>query len=112
MKMLNNLKKNVKNKAWWVAVISLILLILQSKGLDITKYIGADWQTTLNNIFTLSTLIGISVDTTSSSPINTIETTQTDNTEVQTESETTANTNTLSNISDAKLEQIKDILYS
>lgn len=120
--MLNNLKNNVKNKAWWVAVISLILLILQSKGFDLTKYIGADWQTTLNNIFTLLALIGISVDTTNVGGVtNEIvqETSQSENNttiETQTEDTTTAINNTVSEnsvsstLSDVKLAQIQSIL--
>lgn len=117
--MFNNLKNNVKNKAWWVAVVSLILLIVQSKGLDLTKYIGSDWQVTLNNIFTLLALIGISVDTTASAVTdsNIVQQTQ-DNTntetEVQAEETTTAINDTISEnsspLNDIKLVQIQAIL--
>lgn len=58
------LEKNIKNKTWWVAVISAILLLAQSHGLDLTKYIGTNWQDTLNTIFSLLVLFGVSVDTT------------------------------------------------
>jgi uncharacterized membrane protein len=57
--VINFLKDIVANKTRIIAVISLILLIGQSHGLDLTKYIGADWQTTLTNIFALITLIAI-----------------------------------------------------
>jgi uncharacterized membrane protein len=92
-KVLNNLKNNIKNKTWWIAVISLLIVILQSRGLDLTKYIGVDWQITLNNIFTLLALIGISVDTTVV------------NTKAETDDENLTKT-----LSDTKLEQIKTIL--
>jgi uncharacterized membrane protein len=113
--MINNLKNNVRNKTWWVAVISLVLLILQSKGFDLTQYIGADWQTTLNNIFTLLALVGISVDTTNTGGVaNEVvqeTTTNEDNTaiETQTESTTTSINNTVTQNS-AKDEQIKTLL--
>lgn len=62
--MIETLKKNIKNKSWWIAVISALILICQSYGIDITKYIGNDWQSSLNTIFGLVVLFGISVDTT------------------------------------------------
>ena len=57
IKLIKTLKNNVKNRMWWIAVISLVVLIAQQKGINITKYIGEDWQTTINNIFTLLALI-------------------------------------------------------
>lgn len=57
--MINFLKDILANKTRIIAVISLVLLIAQSHGLDLTKYIGVDWQTTLTNIFALITLIAI-----------------------------------------------------
>lgn len=62
--MLENLKKNIRNKSWWVAVISALILLGQSHGIDLTKYIGTNWNDTLNTIFSLAVLFGISVDTT------------------------------------------------
>lgn len=61
--MLETLKKNIKNKMWWVAIISAVVVLGQSFGLDLTKYIGIDWQTRLNTIFSILVLLGISVDT-------------------------------------------------
>lgn len=92
-----NLKRNIRNKSWWIAVISLLLLILQSKGFDVTKYIGADWKTTINTIFTLLALFGISVNT-ATEP----------NTEVPT-TEPTATTQ-VQQITQDKLQQIQRIL--
>lgn len=62
--MLEQLKKNVKNKAWWVSVVSLLILLAQRFGLNLTDYIGSNWQDTLNTIFSILVLLGISVDTT------------------------------------------------
>lgn len=62
--MLETLKKNIKNKTWWIAVVSALILLCQSHGIDLTKYIGANWNDTLNTIFSLAVLFGISVDTT------------------------------------------------
>jgi uncharacterized membrane protein len=67
------LEKNIKNKTWWVAVISAILLLAQSHGLDLTKYIGINWQDTLNTIFSLLVLFGVSVDTTAAKNTDAIQ---------------------------------------
>ena len=56
-------KKRLTNKTWWVAVISVALLIAQYFGVDFTKYIGEDWQTLVTLIFALLALLGITVDT-------------------------------------------------
>jgi uncharacterized membrane protein len=112
--MINNLKNNVKNKTWWVAVISLLVIILQSKGFDLTKYIGSDWQVTLSNVFTLLALIGISVDTTNvgGATNETVqETSQSENNttiETQTEDTTTAINSDITQNS-AKMEQLKSL---
>ncbi|AQS09700.1 bacteriophage holin [Clostridium saccharobutylicum] len=62
--MLEQLKLNVKNKAWWVSIVSLLILLAQRFGLNLTDYIGSNWQDTLNTIFSILVLLGISVDTT------------------------------------------------
>ena len=56
-------KKRLTNKTWWIAVISVVLLIAQYFGLDLTAYIGQDWQTLVTLIFALIALLGITVDT-------------------------------------------------
>lgn len=58
-----NLKSRLTNKAWWVAVISVLVLIGKYFGLDITQYIGEDWQTLVALLFALGALLGITVDT-------------------------------------------------
>ena len=56
-------KARLTNKTWWIAVISVVLLIAQYFGFDLTKYIGEDWQTLVTLIFALMALLGITVDT-------------------------------------------------
>lgn len=56
-------KARLTNKTWWIAVISVVLLIAQYFGIDFTKYIGEDWQTLVTLIFALIALLGITVDT-------------------------------------------------
>lgn len=56
-------KARLTNKTWWVAIISVVLLIAQYFGFDLTKYIGEDWQTLITLIFALIALLGITVDT-------------------------------------------------
>lgn len=56
-------KSRLTNKTWWVAVISIVLLIGQYFGFDFTAYIGEDWQNLVALIFALLALIGVTVDT-------------------------------------------------
>ena len=58
-------KKRLTNKTWWIAVISVVLLIAQYFGFDFTKYIGENWQDLITLIFALIALLGITVDTSS-----------------------------------------------
>lgn len=58
------LEKNIKNKTWWISIISALVLLAQSYGFDLTKYIGTNWQDTLNIIFSILVLLGVSVNTT------------------------------------------------
>lgn len=55
--------KRLSHKAWWLSFISSLCLLLSYFGIDLTKYIGTNWQSLLNIIFTMLTLLGISVDT-------------------------------------------------
>jgi uncharacterized membrane protein len=63
--MINTLKKNMRNKTWWVAFISAMIVLCKVWGIDLTDYIGKDWLNTVNSICTIAILLGISVDTTS-----------------------------------------------
>ncbi|MDK2828685.1 MAG: hypothetical protein PWP67_1494 [Clostridium butyricum] len=99
-------KARLTNKAWWVATISIVVLIAQYFGFDLIKYIGQDWQTLVALIFALVALMGITVDT--STPgmsdqviqdvINNINT----RSKVKTESTTTSINNGISQNSDNK----------
>jgi phi LC3 family holin len=62
--MINNLKMNIKNRAWWIALISALIILGKTWGIDLTDYIGKDWQNTVNTICTIAILLGISIDTT------------------------------------------------
>lgn len=42
-------------------------------GINLTKYIGVDWQTRLNTVFSILVLLGILVDTTEVSASNSTE---------------------------------------
>ncbi len=106
--MLENLKKNIRNKSWWVSVISLLIMLGQSHGVDLTKYIGTDWNATLNTIFGLAVLFGISVNTTlvntSNVTENTIETdSNSTNTNVTNSSNSTDATTSTDNSASAKI---------
>lgn len=117
--MINTLKNNIRNKAWWIAVISALLVIAQQKGVDLTPYIGSDWKSTLDTIFYLAMLFGISVNTNNEvyeapTEKNTDLTADNTTAEVQTETTTTAVNNVVTQnsvLSEAdKLEQLRQIL--
>jgi len=57
-----NLEARMKNKNWWIQIISGAVLICAYFGLDLTKYIGKDWANLVGIIFSILTLIGITVD--------------------------------------------------
>lgn len=58
-KFVQDLKLNIKSKAWWLSVIGSIVVICQLFGLDLTKYIGADWRTTVDIICSLLVALGV-----------------------------------------------------
>lgn len=58
-----NWKARIKNKTWWIAVISVLILMGKYFGLDLTLYIGKDWTTFVTLVFTLLALLGVTVDT-------------------------------------------------
>lgn len=58
-----NWKARLTNKSWWVATISIVVLIARYFGVDLIEYIGQDWQTLVALIFALVALMGITVDT-------------------------------------------------
>lgn len=94
--MIENLKKNIKNKTWWISIISALIVLLQTHGVDLTKYIGTDWQSTINTVFSIVVLLGISVDTTTSTS-NTVS----NSTENTIQADSTSTNNSTENSSDA-----------
>jgi uncharacterized membrane protein len=123
--MIENLKKNVRNRTWWIALITALIALFKIWGIDLTDYIGKDWQNTIYTICTIGVLLGISIDTTAPTLGQPKEQQQEQepqqtNTEVETKTEatTTAVNETVTeksdqaqNISDLKLQQIKSILF-
>lgn len=61
-KIVQDLKINIKSKTWWLVLISAIVTVSQSFGLDLTQYIGKDWQDRLTTIFALLTMFGINLN--------------------------------------------------
>ncbi|MCE5221970.1 MAG: phage holin [Clostridium sp.] len=58
--MLNlDLKARLKNKAFWVAMVSAIALLVQQLGLNI---IPSDYTEIVNTILTILTMLGIVID--------------------------------------------------
>jgi phi LC3 family holin len=58
-----DLGARLKNKAWWIGLISIVILIGKYFGFDLTKYIGSDWQTLIGLIFGFLAMLGVTVDT-------------------------------------------------
>lgn len=56
-----NLKSRFRNKAFIVAFVSAIVLLLQQIGLK--QYIPGNWQDVLNTVLTILMLLGAVVDT-------------------------------------------------
>jgi phi LC3 family holin len=59
-----DLKKRMKNKFFWVAIGSAVVLILQTFGLDISKIpVVGNYEEVINTIFAVLTALGVAVDT-------------------------------------------------
>ena len=57
-------KARLSNKAWWIGIISLIVLLLQQIGLaSIADYIPANYADIINTVFALLAMLGVTVDT-------------------------------------------------
>ncbi|AQR90844.1 phage holin [Clostridium saccharobutylicum] len=80
MEMLNiDLKARLKNKAFWVSMVSAIALLVQQLGLQLPS----DYSAVVNAILTILTMSGIIVDT-STPGISDQTTTSTNSTENKT----------------------------
>jgi phi LC3 family holin len=61
VKMLNlDLKARLKNKSFWVAIVSTIVLLTQQLGVNIFP---SNWADILNTILTILIILGVVVDT-------------------------------------------------
>ena len=57
-------KARLSNKAWWIGIISLIVLLLQQVGLaNIADYIPKNYADIINTVFALLAMLGVTVDT-------------------------------------------------
>lgn len=58
-----NVKSRLLNKAFWISLISLIVLLSQEFGFDISTIIPKNYTDIVKTIFAILALIGIVVDT-------------------------------------------------
>lgn len=56
-------KARLRHKAWWISIISLIVLLSQQLGFDLTNYIPKNYADIINTIFLILAALGVSVDT-------------------------------------------------
>lgn len=61
--LLINLESRMKNKAFWIALLGAIVLLSQQLGLDISRFIPKNYVDIINTIFSILTILGIVVDT-------------------------------------------------
>jgi phi LC3 family holin len=105
VKMLNiDMKARLTSKTWWIGIISLVILLSQQCGFDLSQYIPKDYADIVNTIFTLLAGIGITVDTSSKgisdttiaqTTVQAVNDSNETKEEVKTESTTTAVNNTV-----------------
>lgn len=57
-----NWETRLKNKTFWVSLISAIVLLSQQLGLDISNFIPSNYADIINTIFVILTILGIVVD--------------------------------------------------
>lgn len=109
-----NLEARIKNKNWWIQIISGVVLICAYFGFDLTKYIGKDWTNLIGIIFSILTLLGITVDNSTkglSDQVVSNTTVQEINKETETKEEvqTEATTTTINNIVTEKSMPLADL---
>jgi len=59
-------KQRLQSKVWWVGIISLLIVLSQQLGFDLSNYIPKDYANIINSIFLLLGMLGVSVDTSTS----------------------------------------------
>lgn len=57
-----NWETRLKNKTFWVSLISAIVLLSQQLGFDISNFIPSNYADIINTIFVILTILGIVVD--------------------------------------------------
>lgn len=80
-----NWKSRLTNKAWWIGIISLIILLSQQVGVDLTTYIPKNYTDIINTIFSVLIALGVTIDTSTSGLSDStvqVEETQSENTTV------------------------------
>jgi phi LC3 family holin len=62
-----NLEQRMKNKAFWIGIISLVILLLQQLGLfQVADYIPKNYADIINTVFAILSALGIVADTSTS----------------------------------------------
>lgn len=81
-----NWVKRLQSKAWWIGIVSLVILLSQQMGFDLTTYIPKNYTDIINTIFAILVALGVTVDTSTtglsdSTVTNVVETSSQDNVE-------------------------------
>jgi phi LC3 family holin len=59
-----DLKARIKNKFFWVAIGSAVVLVIQTFGMDISKIpVVGNYEEVINTIFGVLAALGVAVDT-------------------------------------------------
>lgn len=58
-----NWNARITHKSWWIGIISLIILLSQQFGFDLTIYIPKNYADIINTIFAILVALGVTVDT-------------------------------------------------
>lgn len=56
-------KQRLKNKVWWLGIISLLIVLGQQCGVDVLKFIPSNYEGIINSIFLILGMLGVTVDT-------------------------------------------------
>jgi phi LC3 family holin len=56
-------KARITHKAWWIGIVSLVVLLSQQLGFDLTLYIPKNYADIINTVFAILVALGVSVDT-------------------------------------------------
>ena len=56
-------KQRITHKAWWISIVSLVILLSQQVGFDLTVYIPKNYADIINTIFAILVAVGVTVDT-------------------------------------------------